>query len=34
MYDKEVTKEMMLENIKAKIDILVKGYIKGGNDEY
>ena len=34
LYDKEITKEIMLNNIKTKIDILVNGYIKGGKDEY
>ncbi len=30
MYDKDVTKEAMNKNTKAKIDILIKGYLKGG----
>lgn len=34
MYDSSIKKEDMLQNITKKIDILVKGYLKGGNDEY
>ena len=31
VYDHSITKEMVFENIKTKIDILVKGYLTGGN---
>ena len=30
----DLTKDIMFDNIKTKIDILLKGYIKGGNNEY
>jgi len=34
MYENDLTKDIMFDNIKTKIDILLKGYIKGGNNEY
>ncbi len=30
VYDHEVKKEMVMQNIKDKVDILVKGYLRGG----
>jgi len=34
MYEKDATKDMMYDNMRTKIDILLKGYIKGGSNEY
>ena len=35
LYDKKIKKETMIQNIKNKLNLIIKGYIKGGNeDEY
>jgi len=35
LYDKSIKKETMEENMKKKLNLIIKGYIKGGNkDEY
>jgi len=35
LYDRKIKKEKMIENIKEKLNLIIRGYIKGGNkDEY
>lgn len=34
LYNKDMTKNIMLQNIKIKIDIIINEYLKGGHNEY